>query len=87
MTKIISLNIVAFLLTPASYGSVDIIVGLFCIIIGVIIGVYNYKNSNKFMDSYNLKGWIGSIGFIILGIMCLIGKGGDLITNIKALVA
>lgn len=85
MTKIISLNIIGFVLTTTSYGLIDIIVGSLCIIIGIGFGVYNYKNPSTILDSFNWKGWIGSIGFIIIGIMCLIGKGGDLMTNIKDL--
>ena len=61
----------------------DIIIGSVCILIGIIIGVFTYKNPNKLMDSFNWKGYIASAGFIILGVMCFIGKGGDLVVNIK----
>ena len=58
---------------------INLIVGSVCILIGVWIFIFTYRNPDSQLKSLDLKGYIAGIGFIILGIMCLIGKGGDLV--------
>ncbi len=63
----------------------DVIIGLIFIAAGVLIGMFTYKNPDKIMDSSDWNGYIACFGFILIGVMCCLGKGGDLVINIKNL--
>jgi hypothetical protein len=51
----------------------DIFLGFLFIIIGIFLLVFTYKNPAVQIKSADLKGYLGGIGFIILGVLTVLG--------------
>ncbi|MBA3706899.1 MAG: hypothetical protein H0W84_13670 [Bacteroidetes bacterium] len=55
------------------------LIGIGCISLGALVLWYSYKYGMDVMGS-NVKGYIGGFGFIIIGILTLLGYG-DLVAD------
>ncbi|WP_153201263.1 hypothetical protein [Flavobacterium sp. LMO8] len=44
------------------------------IIIGVFVAYYTYKHPNKTFPTKDFGGYMAGVGFVILGILLLLGK-------------
>ena len=61
----------------------DLIVGSVCILFGIWVFVSTYRYPATLLTGANWKGYAGGIILIVIGIMCLIGKGGNLVAMFK----
>lgn len=51
----------------------EILFGLVSIIVGICLLIYTYKNSAIQLKSADLKGYVGGVAFVIIGILLLSG--------------
>ena len=47
------------------------IIGLLFLIVGIYVVTRTYKYPNKLLSSLDFKGYIGGVGFIIIGIFLI----------------
>lgn len=52
----------------------NLIIGLLCIPAGIIAIIFTYKNPDSQLKNEDLKGYIGGIALIVIGVMFILGK-------------
>jgi hypothetical protein len=50
----------------------DVFLGFLFIILGIFLLIFTYKNPAVQIKSADLKGYLGGIGFVILGILIVL---------------
>lgn len=47
--------------------------GLIILIVGILVLLYTYKFPNKERPTANIRGWIGGIALVIVGVSLILG--------------